>query len=172
MAHSGGIAWEEEGLLLRAGTPMTGIVYPDWEAAGLPLTNYAIHYEARREQGSDFFGTVTFPVGGTDRCVSFVLGGWGGSQVGISSIDGYDASENLTGSSQTFENGRWYAVRVEVREKSLAVWLDGQPVVQTNIVGRQLGMRAGEIDLCMPFGFASFRAQARIRAVRVTRLAP
>ncbi|WP_051944869.1 family 16 glycoside hydrolase [Verrucomicrobium sp. BvORR106] len=170
MAHSGGFTRETDEFVLKAGSPMTGIVYRHWKADDLPVIDYAISYEARRVQGTDFFGTVTFPVGSVDRCVSFVLGGWGGSQVGISSIDGYDASENPTGSRQTLENDHWYHVRIEVREKSLRVWLDGRPIINTNIAGRQLSMRAGEIDRCMPFGFASFRTEARLRNLRVEKL--
>ncbi|WP_050031022.1 family 16 glycoside hydrolase [Verrucomicrobium sp. BvORR034] len=170
MAHSGGFTRETDEFVLKAGSPMTGIVYRHWKADDLPVIDYAISYEARRVQGTDFFGTVTFPVGSVDRCVSFVLGGWGGSQVGISSIDGYDASENLTGSRQTLENDHWYHVRIEVREKSLQVWLDGRPIINANIVGRQLSMRAGEIDRCMPFGFASFRTEAQLRNLRIEKL--
>lgn len=173
MAHGAGFTREEDapgGLILHAGSPMTGVVYPHWAHDGLPVTDYAIQYEAKRISGEDFFGTVTFPVGSVDRCVSFVLGGWGGSQVGISSIDGYDASENLTGSRQHLETGRWYHIRIEVREKSLRVLLDDRPIINTNIAGRQLGMRAGEIDRCMPFGFASFRTEARLRNLKVEKL--
>lgn len=170
MSGSGGFTRETGELTLKEGTPMTGVVYPQWKHKRLPLIDYAIHYEAQRVSGTDFFGTVTFPVGKVDRCVSFVLGGWGGSQVGISSIDGYDASENLTGSRQTLENGKWYKVRIEVRTKSIQVFLDDRPIVNTNIAGRQLSMRAGEIDQCMPFGFASFRSEARLRNVRVEKV--
>lgn len=170
MAHSVGFTRETDRFVLKAGSPMTGVVYRNWQADGLPVIDYAISYEARRVSGPDFFGTVTFPVGSVDRCVSFVLGGWGGSQVGISSIDGYDASENLTGSRQKLENGHWYHIRIEVREKSLQVWLDGRPIIHTNIVGRQLSMRAGEIDRCMPFGFASFRTEAQLRNLRIEKL--
>ena len=102
--------------------------------------------------------------------VTFVLGGWGGSQVGISCIDGYDASENTTGSSQRFENGRWYRVRIEVRTKEIKVLLDGRPIVLTNIAGRTLGLRSGEIERCVPFGFATFGTEGRVRGCVVERL--
>ena len=170
MAHSAGFIREPGQITLRAGEPMTGVVFKDWEREGLPWIDYAFSYEAQRVSGGDFFGTVTFPVGSRERCVSFVLGGWGGSQVGISNIDGYDASENLTGSRQTLENDRWYKVRIEVRAQSLVVTLDGRPIINTNITGRQLSLRAGEIDRCVPFGFASFRTEAKLRNVRVEKI--
>src|SRR5688500_5683480 len=73
MLHSGGIRSEEDGYLLKAGAPMTGIVFPTWQQDGLPLTSYRITYEAMRVSGHDFFGSLTFPVGSAGRCVTFVL---------------------------------------------------------------------------------------------------
>lgn len=168
--RSGGLTREADGFSLKAGSPMTGIVFPSWADDGLPLMDYAIQYEAMRVTGSDFFGSVTFPVGEATRCITFVLGGWGGSQVGISCIDGYDASENSTGSSQRFENGRWYRVRIELRKKSLRVRLDDRAIIETNLHGRSLSLRAGDIANCVPFGFASYGTEGRVRNVVVERL--
>jgi hypothetical protein len=170
MSRSGGFVRESDGLTIKAGQPMSGVVFPKWVEQGLPVTDYTITYEAMRVSGSDFFGSVTFPVGSAERCVTFVLGGWGGSQVGISSIDGYDASENPTGSSQPFESGRWYQVRIEVRADILKVWIDERPIVSANIAGAQLGLRGGEIHHCVPFGFATYGTEGRVRNVRVQRL--
>ena len=123
-----------------------------------------------RVSGSDFFGSVTFPVGNRERCVTFVLGGWGGTQVGISSIDGADANQNETGSSVRIENGRWYRIRIEVQEQSVRVWLDDRPLVSFNPKGRQLHLRGGDIAQCVPFGFATFATEGRVRACVVERL--
>jgi hypothetical protein len=170
MDNPGEVQRETDGFTLGAGSPMTGIVFPAWEQDGLPLTGYRLTYEAMRVNGGDFFGSVTFPVGSRERCVTFVLGGWGGSQVGISSIDGYDASENPTGSSQRFENGRWYRIRIEVREELLLVWLDDKPLVSFNPKGRQLGLRGGEIAKCVPLGFATYATAGRLRSCVLERL--
>ncbi|MCE9519279.1 MAG: hypothetical protein K8R87_06990 [Verrucomicrobia bacterium] len=170
MFQSGGITREEDGFTLKAGSPMTGIVFPSWLKDGMPVADYAITYEARRVSGGDFFGSVTFPVRDDKTFITFVLGGWGGSQVGLSCIDGYDASENLTGSSQRFVNDRWYRIRIEVRTKEIKVLLDDRPIIQTNIAGRTLGLRAGEIDQCVPFGFATYGTEGRVRRCVVERL--
>jgi len=170
MFKSGGITREADGYTLKEGSPMTGIVYPSWLKDGMPSTEYRITYEAMRVSGRDFFGSVTFPVRDEKTFVTFVLGGWGGSQTGISCIDGYDASENTTGSSQHFEDGRWYRIQVEVRAKEIKVLLDGRPVVQANIAGRDLSLRAGEIDGCVPFGFATYGTTGRVRACVVEKL--
>jgi hypothetical protein len=166
----GEVKRETDGFTLKDGAPMTGNVFPAWENDGLPLTNYRITYEAMRVSGSDFFGSLTFPVGSRERCVSFILGGWGGTQVGISSIDGFDASQNPTGSSQKFENNRWYRIRIEIAEEDLRVWLDDRPLVRLNPKGRQLHVRSGEISKCVPFGFATYGTEGRIRACVVTEL--
>ena len=170
MINSGGIVREADGFTLKDGGPMTGIVFPSWLKDGMPVADYAINYEAIRVSGSDFFGSVTFPVRDENTFVTFVLGGWGGSQVGISCIDGYDASENTTGSSQRFENGKWYRVRIEVRAKELRVLLDGRPIILTNITGRTLNLRGGEIDKCVPFGVATYGTAGRVRNCVVERL--
>ncbi len=170
MLHSGGVQREAEGYILKAGSPMTGIVFPTWEQDGLPLTAYRITYEAMRVSGRDFFGSVTFPVGSAENCVTFVLGGWGGSQVGISSIDGLDASMNSTGSMQRFEDGKWHRVRVEVTRDTLAVWLDDRPLARADISRAQLSLRSGEIDRCVPFGFATYETEGRVRNAVVERL--
>lgn len=170
MTRSGGFVRENDGFTIKAGQPMSGIVFRHWIEQGLPVTGYSISYEAMRVSGGDFFGSVTFPVGSVERCVTFVVGGWGGSQVGISSIDGYDASENSTGSSQSFENGRWYKVRIEVRADLLKVWINERPIVSANIAGRQLSLRGGEIDHCVPFGFATYGTEGRIRGIKVEKL--
>ena len=172
MENSGGIVREVDGITLNEGSPMTGIVFPSWLKDSLPVVDYAINYEAMRVSGSDFFGSVTFPVRDEKTFATFVLGGWGGSQIGISCIDGYDASENTTGSSQRFENEKWYRVRVEVCAKELRVLLDGRPIIQTNIAGRMLNLRGGEIAKCVPFGFATYGTTGRVRGCIIERLPP
>ncbi len=155
---------------LEAGLPMTGIAFAGWAAAGLPGTGYAVEYEAMRVDGEDIFGMLTFPVASHGAHATFVLGGWGGTLTGISSIDFADASENSTRGEQRFANGRWYHVRLEVRPDDLRAWVDGRIVVNAGIKGRKVGLRPGFIDHCLPFGFASWNTEARIRAVRVEKL--
>ena len=84
---------------------MTGITW----TGEFPRSNYEVRFEAARLQGNDFFASLTFPV--EDSFVTWVTGGWGGDIVGISSIDGWDASDNETRTYFNFENGRWYAMR-------------------------------------------------------------
>ena len=155
-------------LRIGEGTPMTGILFVgDWEALKLPWIDYALTFEARRVEGQDFFATCTFPVGSPDRCVSLVVGGWGGGLVGISCIDQLDASENNTRGEMAFKNGTWYQFRIEVREDDLQVWINGAPMVNVSIKGRQLSLRSGDIDSCAPLGFATWRTVGEIRSIVV-----
>ena len=155
---------------LAAGLPMTGIAFRAWDRLGLPGTDYAVEYEAMRVEGEDIFGMLTFPVASHGAHATFVLGGWGGTVTGISSIDFADANENSTRGEQRFENGRWYRVRLEVRPDDLRAWVEGRPVVNASIKGRKVSLRPGFIDHCLPMGFATWNTEARIRAVRVERL--
>ncbi len=155
-------------ITLQPGQPMTGVRFDAWKSAGLPITRYAIEYEAMRVEGNDFFGTVTFPV--NDSHVSLIVGGWGGTLVGISSIDDMDAGENNTRGNAYFENNRWHKVRIEVRDDDLQAWINDKLFVNTSIKGRRLGLRTGDIEKCVPFGFASYTTQSRIRGVLIRRL--
>ena len=94
----GDVVVEDGQILIDAGNPMSGIT---WKGK-CPKMNYELSLEAQRVSGSDFFCGLTFPVG-DDPC-SFICGGWGGGVVGLSSLDGNDASENETTKYQEFES--------------------------------------------------------------------
>lgn len=168
MAEEGKVLIHDGEITLQPGQPMTGARFDAWRSAGLPVMRYAIEYEAMRVEGNDFFGTVTFPV--NDAHVSLVLGGWGGTLVGISSIDDMDASENSTHGNGYFKNNRWHKVRIEVRDDELRAWINDKLFVNTSTKGHRLGLRTGDIEKCVPFGFASYDTQSRIRGVLIRRL--
>ena len=65
-------------VLLPPGRAFTGI---NWTNP-TPKLNYEISLEAMRVNGSDFFCGLTFPV--RDSFCSLIVGGWGGSIVGLS----------------------------------------------------------------------------------------
>lgn len=130
----------------------------------LPKSNYEIQFEAMRQQGSDFFAGLTFPV--KDSHCSLILGGWGGGVCGISSLDGMDAAENETTSYQAFEKGKWYKVRIEVRDNHLNAWLDDISIVDVDTTDRRIGTRF-EVDKSKPFGFATYCTTGRIRHAKI-----
>jgi hypothetical protein len=152
-------------IVLTAGEPMTGV---NWTRS-FPNVNYEVRFQAARLDGGDFFASLTFPFG--DSFATWVTGGWGGDIVGISSIGGWDASDNETRSYFTFENGRWYSFRLQVRPDHIRAWIDDGQVVNVAIGGRPVDLRPGEIRLSAPFGFASYRSTGVLRAVEYRLLA-
>jgi hypothetical protein len=160
----GAVKVENGQIILETGGPMTGIT---WAGARLPTTSYEITLQAMRVEGRDFFAGITFPVAGS-YC-SLILGGWGGTVVGLSSINGQDASENDTSQSVTFELGRWYNVRIRVTPAKIEAWLDERQIVNQDITGKTIDTRI-EVEPSKPFGVASYRTKAALRDIRLRRL--
>ena len=157
-----------------AGDPFTAVVWTGpvgGEAEGaLPRTNYRIDWEARRTLGSDFFSTLTFPVG-EDVC-SLVLGGWGGMVTGLSTLDEWDAVRNNTCDSRTFENGRWYKFRVTVRPDEVAATMDGERLFYA-IDPRKYAVAVRiEMEPATPLSFSSYLSSGEIRNATLTPLKP
>tara|TARA_B100000809_G_scaffold264548_1_gene320687 strand:+ start:113 stop:814 length:702 start_codon:yes stop_codon:yes gene_type:complete len=145
------------------GSSMSGITY----TGSLPTIDYEIQLEAQRVDGIDFFCGLTFPV--EDSFCSFIVGGWAGSVVGLSSIDGEDASENDTTRYMSFETGRWYQIRIRVTGRRIQAWIDGKRVVDQNIVGRTISTR-NEVDLSQPLGISTWETRAALRNIQIRQL--
>ena len=155
----------EGAIRIPMGVDLSGITW----GGEFPTEGYEIELEARRVEGNDFFCGLTFPVG-DDPC-SFIVGGWGGAIVGLSSIDGDDAANNETTLVRAFKTGQWYAVKVRVLPDEIAGYLNGKEMFSFDPRGKKLSMRRGEIELCMPVGIATFRTESVVRSVRVRRVA-
>jgi hypothetical protein len=148
-----------EGLLILEQGYMTGVHWTN----DVPGTNYEISLEARRMVGNDFFCGLTFPIAGTN--VSLILGGWGGGLVGISSIDGFDASENETTTFKSFKKEQWYKIRVRVTPAKLEAWLDQEQIVDVKTADKRFGLRSGPIEESVPLGIATFETTAQVRNI-------
>src|SRR5262249_47648237 len=109
---------EDGQLILEIGSPMSGVTY----TRDFPKQDFEISLEAMRVEGTDFFCGLTFPV--RDSHASFIVGGWAGSVVGISSIDGQDAANNETTQVITFKTKQWYKIRVRVTAELIRAWID------------------------------------------------
>ncbi len=154
---------KEGAICLEAGNELTGVT---WTGPVIPM-NYEISLEAQRAEGSDFFCGLTFPVDA--NCCSLILGGWGGSVCGLSSLDYYDAANNETTRIIDFVNGRWYRVRVQVTPGKIEAWLDDEKIVEAQTAGRVIDTRI-EVELSKPLGIASWRTSAAIRNIRMQKL--
>lgn len=151
-------------LVLNMGDPFTGVNWTN----DFPKLNYEIALDTMRVMGSDFFCGLTVPVG--DSFCSLIVGGWGGSLVGISSLDGMDASENETTKFISFESGRWYRLRLRVTSGRLEGWLDDKKLIDVNTADKKISLRPGDIEMSAPFGLASWQTTAAYRQIKMRRV--
>ena len=151
-------------MVLDAGNSLTGVNWTN----DPPKVDYEIALEAMKVDGSDFFCGLTFPV--KDSWCSLILGGWGGTIVGLSSIEGQDASENETTQFIKFDMGRWYHIRLRVTQKKIEAWLDDKQIINLPLGDRNIAPRFGEIELSKPLGIASYETAAALRGIRMRRL--
>lgn len=157
----GDVSVEDGAIVMEQGSNMTGVTYAGGD---FPKTNYEVAFEGKRTKGLDFFCTTTFPVG-DDPC-SLVVGGWAGAVVGLSNVDGKDASENETRKNMGFDNDRWYRVRLRVTPERITAWIDDAKVVDLATKGRKISIRP-ECDPSRPFGFSTWSSTGAVRNVRV-----
>lgn len=150
----------------QMGNPLTGIT---WDGAELPKVNYELAFEARKVEGGDFFCALTFPY--KDSHASLVLGGWGGAVTGMSSINGYDASENETTDYFKFEKGQWYKVRLKVTDATITAFIDDEQLFQVETADKKISTRI-EVEVSKPLGFCSFETQGEVRNIRLREIEP
>ncbi len=142
---------------------LTGV---QWIGEPLPANNYMIAFEAKRIDGHDFFAGLTFSY--NDTYATLVVGGWGGSTCGLSSIDGYDASDNETTTYITFRDDRWYPVQLRVTPDSIQASVDTVQVVDIATAGKKIHLRGG--ILATSLGLSTYLTTGEIRNLRIKRL--
>lgn len=161
----GEVSVKDGEIIMRLGQPLTGI---SWKAGDqLPKDNYEISLQAMKRKGDDFFCALTFPV--RESHASFVLGGWGGSVVGISSINGLDASENETTKYEKFEQNKWYAVRVRVASGKVECFIDGDQKAEVELQDNRLSTRI-EVDPSKPLGICCYNTETGLKEIKLRRL--
>jgi len=156
---AGEVGVSDGAIRIGMGADMSGITW----TGDVPRQDYEIALDAQRADGNDFFCGLTFPVG-EDPC-SFIVGGWGGGVVGLSSIDGEDAARNATTSVMSFKTGRWYAIRVRVTPERIVCFIDDVQVVDQPLEGRRLSIR-DEVSASRPLGIATYATTALVRNIR------
>lgn len=160
----GEVTVQDGAIVLGLGESMTGVA---WDGGELPKVDYELTLEGKRTQGVDFFCTTTFPV--ADSWCSFVVGGWAGTVVGLSSVDYYDASDNQTTGFMTFNQNQWYRIRIRVTKDRIQAWIDDEKKVDLATKDHKISIRF-ECDLCKPLGVSSWCTEGRIRDIRLRKL--
>jgi type 1 glutamine amidotransferase len=164
-AGGGEVNVENGQLVLHSGVMLTGVSSTN----PIPKIDYEVSLQTMKVDGSDFFCGLTFPVG--DAFCSWIVGGWGGGVVGLSSIDGMDASENETTKYLKFDAGHWYRLRLRVTKEKIEAWIDDEKLIDQSIVDRRISLRPGDIELSKPFGLATWQTTGALRDIKVRRLA-
>ena len=147
-------------IIMNYGDGCTGVTY----TKEFPKVNYEVNLEARKTSGNDFFCGMTFPV--NDDFCSLIIGGWGGPVIGLSCIDGQDASENETKTLKRLDKNVWYKIKLRVTDQKIIVWIDDEKLVNFEYKGRELYVRP-EVELSKPFGICSWITTAELRNIWV-----
>ena len=161
-AGHGSVEVKNGNLVLEMGATLTGVNLVNTN--GIPAWGYELAVDAMKVDGQDFFCGLTFVVG--ESCCTFVVGGWGGGVVGVSSIDGSDASMNETTKFKSFESKQWYRLKVRVTRAKLETWIGKEKFADIKLEGRRISMRPGEIELNQPFGLATYQTTGAYRSVQ------
>ncbi|MEM8734415.1 MAG: DUF1080 domain-containing protein [Planctomycetota bacterium] len=154
----GKVSREGELLVVEAGDPLNGITYTK---KSFPKDNFEISLEAKRVEGNDFLCGLTFPVGKDGFC-SFIAGGWGGGLVGLSNVDGFDASENATTTNTDFENNKWYTFKIRVDQEYIRAWINDEEYFRQEREGHEFSTRI-EVYSSQPLGFCSYQSKVMVR---------
>ena len=145
-------------IVITRGEGCSGITYLN----DFPVMNYEVSLEAKRLVGNDFFCSMTFPIG-EDFC-TLIVGGWGDLVVGLSNVDGLDASRNETNTLGVFENDRWYKVRLRVSTHRIQVWIDDEKYLDFDTSGHEISIRP-TMQVAKPFGISTWETTAAIRRI-------
>ena len=155
-------------IVIPFGERLSGIVWAG-ERKDLPTNNYEIELKAKRLNGGDFFCGLTVPVRNS-HC-SLIIGGWGGSLCGISSLNGADAANNETTFIRSFESNKWYTIRFRISDDKLQAWIDNEVTVDAVTKGKEIDVRA-DIDASKPLGISTFATSSAVKDIRVRDLTP
>ena len=110
---------------------------------------------------------MVFPV--EDTFCSFVVGGWGGTIVGLSNVNHDNASQNMTTTTRDFDSGKWYKLRLRVTKDRIKAWIDDDVVVDLETTDRKIDLHRS-CEPCKPFGLATWKTTGAVRAIRVRTL--
>lgn len=150
-------------IVINMGDGASGI---NW-TKDFPKVNYEVNLEARKTVGNDFFCGMTFPV--HDDFCSLIVGGWGGPVVGLSCIDGADASDNETEVLKRFDKNVWYSIKLQVSNEKIRAWIDNEELIDFTYTGHELSIRP-EVNLSKPFGICTWITTAELKNIWIKKI--
>lgn len=163
-AGSGDPEVKDGEILIPSGESLSGITYTGED---LPTMNYELIVQAKKLQGNDFFCGITFPFNKSHA--TMVCGGWGGSLVGVSSIDDNDASENGTAQFEKFDNDKLYTMRIRVTPNRIQTWIDDKQMADIDTKGKKIDIRSG-IDEACPLGISTYQTTSAVKSIKLKKL--
>lgn len=155
--------FEDTVVTLTTGEPFSGAKW----LGTFPKTDYEVRLEAKRTKGEDIMCGLLFPVG--KDLLSFVMGGWGNTVIGCSSIDELNASENDTYYNMPLKNNIWYEVKLRITPKKIQAWIGKTQVINFEIDDHKISPYPG-LEEYAPFGVFTWDSSSEIRNLRVMRL--
>ncbi|MBN2291496.1 MAG: DUF1080 domain-containing protein [Pirellulales bacterium] len=161
-AH-GPIKVRDGAIVIDAGSPASGIRW----TGKMPRIDYEITLDAKRTTGSDFFCGMTFPIKKT-YC-TLIIGGWGGTIIGLSNINGSAASENEACTVGEFESNRWYKIRLRVTSAKIEVWIDKEKVIDQPTADRKFTIW-WEQEPMRPLGIATWLTGSALKNIELKKL--
>lgn len=161
----GEVEAKDGAIQLAFGDGCTGVTLE--KDVAFPTDGYEIELSAMRVEGNDFFCGLTFPVVKTS--CTFVVGGWGGTVVGLSNINGQDAANNDTATFMEFKDKRWYKIRVRVIPERITTWIDDKEINDVDIRKLEIDVRP-EVELSKPLGITAWKTTAAIKDVKYRKL--
>jgi hypothetical protein len=161
----GEVEIKDGAILLNFGDGITGVTID--KKVEFPTAGYEIELSAQRIEGNDFFCGLTFPV--NKNHATFVVGGWGGTVVGISNINGQDAANNDTATFMEFKTKQWYKIRVRVIPERITTWIDDKEINDVDIRKLEIDVRP-EVELSKPVGISSWKTTASVKDIKYRKL--
>jgi hypothetical protein len=162
----GPVEIEDGKIIVHAGDSLSGV---NWTGPALPTDNYEIEFDAMKLDGSDFFVGLTFPY--KKDYASLILGGWGGSIVGLSSVNGNDAANNEYASSRDFKKDQWFHVRLRATPAKIQAWLndESEPFLDIDTTDKTISTRT-DIDAAKPLGLSTYQTSAAYKNIILRKL--
>jgi len=159
----GSVSLEDGALVLGAGHPLTGA---EW-TGGAPRMDYEIKFEAKRISGDQDF-CLAFPVH-SSACL-LQAGGWQNELLGLDELNQLHPPDNMTGQRFELEQDRWYRFVLRVTPKSLAVSVDGEPLIDFPIAGHTFSLDPKWRNMRIPALGTAWATTAAFRNIRLRTL--